>query len=386
MNSSDRRHDTQQTVPGPIAGRWQLLPKAGGLAPSPRSRVRLARVADLATRPREGTSRLALLRTVRYRPVDLRSSDAVGVRRLALEAQLDLLRRIDSPLLPEPLDWFQGANATEPGMPRALRDTEPVLVTAWQPGETVEALLARSGFAACGQPTVHPSESLRPRADVGRIVRLARKLVAFLAVLQEHGVVWFGLCPAHVVVQRDDSIRLLGLGSLCPIRPDGSLDDSHPNFLRTLRGYVPPGLTEDADGGAAARSADPASIAPFALGATLLQMLAGLPSLPADWLEAGTLRYPNPDAGRMVLAQGHGARLHQLLAELCCPSAKHRLTGLEAIDERLEELAGAFDSELPARQPQPLSAPAFQPLGPSRPRKKRRKRRELFDWLAKEWS
>jgi serine/threonine protein kinase len=330
-----------------VGGHWNWWYSTVSSRRDSRTTLTLAwdRHLDLEEAPR----RAVVLRTVNYRYVDLISETEVCRRRRILEAQLDLLNQLGSPLLPEPVDWLEVRNQND-GLPAKCVANEPVLVLDWQLGVSLEYLLWKDSFQH-RQP-----HNARPVANEQRIARIGRGILAYLRVLSEYGVVCFNLNPSHVLLLRDDVPRFLGLGGLCPVLDSGEVDADHPNFLNTTAGYFPPEINNPADDWAAARATTPESVGAFALGVLLLQMACGKPELPKEWLWRGTVSYPDhprdPEGSAVRIMKDRLRRsdLHELICRLCASRCDDRLTNLDEIDEQLACIAGDVASTIRKRK------------------------------------
>jgi cold shock CspA family protein len=293
----------------------------------------------------EKIPRAVVLRTVNYRHEDRADEESIRRRRRILEAQVELLNQLASPLVPEPLDWFEVRNEID-AFPSACAENEPVLVLDWQVGQNLEMLLRLKKFE---------SKRFRGQADVARIARVGRAIVGYLRLLSEHRIVCFDLNPSHVLL-RDTVPRFLGLGALCPILDTGEVDVEHPNFLHTTAGYFPPEINNPAHDWDAARSATTESVGAFALGVLLLQMACGVARIPQEWLLRGTVAYPGPVQSRNEHAEAllkdrlHRGDLEKLIRNLCAFRRDERLTDLDEIDEELASIAGDLDAETRAQR------------------------------------
>ena len=287
--------------------------------------------------------RLVVLRTSFYRRQDMRDTETVARRRRLLEAQLEMLNHLASPLLPEPLDWITIRNQVD-ALPVGTGENEPVLVVNWESGRTLRHLLECHRLRYRDRPTRADNDPTR--SDLYRIARIGRQIVRYLNLLKNKGVICFDLNPEHILFGKDDVPRFLGLGRLCPVR-DGTVDRGHPGFLRTTRGYCPPEVNDDRDDWYGARTSTPESVGAFALGVLLLQMICGQPCLPREWMHETTLAYPHPHNGEAVRlledqipASRKGNQLITLISNLCEPDRDRRLKDLDDIDSILARFAG----------------------------------------------
>lgn len=285
--------------------------------------------------------RAVVVRTLRYRPSDLVSEETVRRRRSVLQAAIDLLNQLSSPLLPEPLAWLHIPNGIDP-LPRSLLDDEPVLILDWQHAYSLESSLRRE----------RPFELVDGRVDRWRIARIGRGIVAYLRVLGENEIVCFDLNPSHVLLSHDNVPRFLGIGGLCPILDNGAVDSGHPNFPKTTAGYFPPEINNPDDNWAAARYASTESVGVFAVGAILLQMACGLESFPPQWLIRGTVHYSNDSANmlreRLQRNENNKRNAWRQWDKVIrsCLAPQSRLTDLDELDQQLADMAGDADAEI----------------------------------------
>jgi hypothetical protein len=269
------------------------------------------------------------LRTVHYRARDLKDADSVRRRRAVLASQLHMLNRLKSPLLPEPLDWLEIENQSDgfgTQIPRWIVRSEPVLVLDWQRGFTLEYIL----------------EKMPDHWHAARVARLARRLLRWLTFLDRNRVAWFNPHPSNILLPKNDVPKLLGLSGLCPLDENGLLDQQHPGFLHTVKGYCPPEFSDQQGGLDVARRSTPMAIGAFGLGVLVAQMAAVQPRLPAEWLQSGTFDVRSA-AWRQRLDRIRAPEreaLVDLVEKLCDPDPGRRLVDPGEIRAWLDPLAG----------------------------------------------
>jgi cold shock CspA family protein len=270
------------------------------------------------------------LRTVAYRLEDLRSDEAIIHRRRVLTSQLVMLNRLQSSLLPEPLDWLEIENPVDAfasSVSRRVKRSEPVLVLDWQRGVSIQLMLKRAATADAKS------------WGVRRIARIGRRILRWLCYLEENGVVWFNLHPSHILLLQNDVPRFVGLSGLCPILGDKTIDVNHPGFLRTIKGYCPPEFNVDEAGVENARTSSTLKTGAFALGVLILQLIALAPTLPSQWLSRGSFDSTSNE-WRQVLPEYRRGEITALILALCNPDPNARLIDTKEILDRLDVLAG----------------------------------------------
>ena len=289
-------------------------------------------------RKEETGVRPVVIRSVVYRSSDTRSAEAIERRRSLLSAQLEMLNRLQSPLLPEPLDWVVTQNRDDgfpDDVPRSVSSREPLMILDWIDGSSIDSLLRRGGQVEGGERKFH----------IARAARIARRLLRWLEFLESRRVLWFATHPSNILLTKNDVPRILGLSGLCPLRQDGRPDRAHPGYLRTQRGYFPPEIDDESD--FANRPTTPLTVGVYGLGALLAQMVVTQSAMPASWLKGGTF---DPDSSDWQTAVAQIARpderdqLLGLVAAMCAADPSRRLTDPEQIRAVLNPLAGDHDT------------------------------------------
>lgn len=196
----------------------------------------VARVEDEAI---EG--KVLCAKTLLYDRDRLGDEKYVGMRRAAMREELEFLT-IESRRLPEPIEWlFLEESETALGR-------EPVLLMDLAQGPTLEEVVDRDG-------------PLEPFRALG----IFRSVLQFLNVCHESGWVFRCLHPSHVVLEGDDSIRIVGTGN-------ATRRGQKPNGSRrpTNRGYLAPEIRDEVGGTTLQPPADL-----YSAGALLSYLLTG---------------------------------------------------------------------------------------------------------------
>ncbi|MEP6670257.1 MAG: hypothetical protein ABJF10_13940 [Chthoniobacter sp.] len=312
----------------------------------PRFKLHVGR--DLKVTDAAGEPRRVVIKTLKY-PLANNAADyeaKVRETRRNLDVQIELLNLLDTPLLAQPLDDLRVSNSTD-GLPNALKHNEPALVLAWQPGNPLPTAIRNGIFTLRPKPGAPPLDDqpgAASPADSRAIANFGRSIVSYLRLLSDHNVVCFDLNPRHILVAGNRVPRFLGIGSLCPLRSDGTVDETHPNYLTTSFGYMPPELSNPSAGHGL--RATTATLGAFALGAILVQMVTGEEKLPREWVPRGSLVYPQPSIEEVIQERcGRFAKaFHHLISLLCVPDPAKRGTNLESIDDFLAVIADDADA------------------------------------------
>lgn len=280
--------------------------------------------------------RVVIIKTSKYRDCDLESEEAIKYRREALKIQIDILNDLKSPLLPEPIDYFEIPTDNNK-IPYTLRSKEPVLVLDYQSGKSlyymIDKLVKDKRKQGC-------SKEIANNREIGRI---AKNIVRFLKVLKEKEYAYQGLCLKHILLLKDNSIRFLGLGSICKTI-NGKIDTSHRNFGVTFMGYSAPELNNKYLKNYGAEYATSESVGAFSLGVILHQLAIGEKEIdynehPERIGEHGHLIYPNGETEEIIKKIPIGGyKLHRLISDLCKENPEERLTDYDEIMLRLENI------------------------------------------------
>ena len=238
--------------------------------------------------------RPVIVKTIFYRDQDLQSMETIEQRRNVLREQIAILNKINSPLLPEPLDWFEVENTID-DMPIELRSAEPVLVLDYLPG------MALSSYYKNRLLHFKEGKEGKGSIDTPKIGRIALKFLQFLRVLDEKGYGYLDFRPEHVLFLKNDIPRFVGIGSICAVKEDGTLDENHINFSRTTKGYAAPELLNSENNWASAKKVKPSHIAAYSLGVMIHQMVLEKQDFIEGTVKRGSFFYPNGVSEEQVL-------------------------------------------------------------------------------------
>ena len=317
---------TPERLEKDIGGKWNWFKKAtdpniNKLRRKERTRLYLG-YDYIVQRP-------VIIKILQYSAKDLNNKESVNKKREVLKAQLDLLNDILSPLLPEPLDWFEVENTVDSLPNIELSYNEPVLVLDYQPGITLESTINRKRFRR--------QDDVADSINIERVGRLISYINYFLSTIYDKGYMYISLSPEHILLLKDDVPRFIGLGGICKLR-DGKLDNNHINFGRTTKGYSAPELNSEKYKFGIYADAKAAGV--FSLGVLLAQILCESTELTDNILENGSFKYPNDEYEPKIKSLRKGERIHYLLTRLCDPNPSTRLTDFNEIESILEELKG----------------------------------------------
>ena len=280
-------------------------------------------------------SRVVIIKRPKYRECDYESEDTILERRKALEVQIDLLNDLKSPLLPEPIDYME-VISNDNNIPYSLRKNEPVLVLDYQSGKTLEHMINR--LVKDTKKVGHSKELARMR----EINRICKNIIAFLKVLKEKEYAYQALTLKHILLLKDNSLRFLGLGSICKTK-NGKLDHTHKNFGVTALGYSAPELNNMSLLNWGADYATSESVGAFSLGVILHQLIIGRDlsyKEDKDIIgEHGNLIYPNEKTESIIKSVPlYPYKIHKLISDLCNEDPFDRLTDYDEILARLENI------------------------------------------------
>ena len=241
-----------------------------------------------------------IIKVLQYTGNDLSDVRKINKKRDVLRAQIELLNDISSPLLPEPLDWFEVKNTVD-SFPKVSQDwieengeieNEPVLVLDYQPGISLEKCINENNFRRVEfekNKRYKKSDDIKDM-NIPKVGRLISYINYFLKTIYEKGYMYVGLPPEHILLLKDDVPRFIGLGSICRLK-DGKLDSTHINFSRTKKGYSAPELNSAKYN--YGMNTDAKAVGAFTLGVLLAQILYESSDMPDDILENGSFKYPN---------------------------------------------------------------------------------------------
>ena len=223
----------------------------------------------------QSVKRLVIAKSTCYREKDLKEG-RIEERREYLMQQLNILNDISSMLLPEPLDWFKTINDE---LEDEYSFSEPILILDYIPGIDLRSKIREKVFT-----------DEFGKVQVNRIIKLCRKILAFLKVLEEKGYGVVGLSDEHIVILNDDVPRFVGLSHICKMR-EGYLDIGHLNFERTIYGYSAPELN---DYNSNARfNIRGRQVGAFSLGVLMHQIICSRYKFASSDIKGGAFVYPN---------------------------------------------------------------------------------------------
>lgn len=277
-------------------------------------------------------NRPVIIKTMFYRANDLTSFEVIEKRREILREQIRILNDINSPLLPEPLDWFLIENTVD-NIPPELKDSEPVLVLDYIPGQALETYFKKELLRFKNDPEF---------IDAPRVGRIMLRFLQFLRVLDERGYGFLDFRPDHVLFLKNDIPRFVGLGSICPVKADGTLNENHVNFSRTTKGYAAPELLNPENNWASGKNVKPAQLTAYSLGVMLHQIIMESKEFLDGTTKNGSFFYPNGISELEIekkLSNKTFGPIHSLISALCKENPEERLTDYDEIEERLHSIA-----------------------------------------------
>lgn len=269
----------------------------------------------------------AIAKTIFYRPEDTKNEEAILKRRKILQEQINLLNVVSSPLLPEPLDWFEVTNTLD-NITDKYRNSEPVLILDYQPGLPISFKIQKDYFKF--------NDGFVDTSTIGRILL---DVLHFLKVLAEHDYACLNLTCDHILLLNNSKPRFIGIGGICKVI-DGHLDYDNVNFGRTCKGYAAPELNDPTSDWENAKFATPEQIGAFSLGVILHNMAYGVEKFSSEMLKNGSLYYPNLISENVEIKSKKAEKISRLIEDLCKHNVDERLTDFDEIEERLMDIAG----------------------------------------------
>lgn len=271
--------------------------------------------------------RPVLVKTTRYNDDDLSSIRGILKSRKVLLEQIRILNDLNSPMLPEPLEWFTVENEVD-NMPDEATSSEPVLILDYLHGENLKQKIENKYYKYIKTTTSKEINTLK-------VSRLMRKILNFLKLLDDKGYAYIGMNLEHIIILNDDVPRFVGLGRICEIT-NNHLDSSHINFGRTVFGYSPPELnTPENNWGETATSRE---IGAYSLGVILHQILCQSTEFEEGTIIDGAFTYPNGISEKKIIEIENGKEIHKLLVGLLEPDPKRRLTDYREIEKIICEM------------------------------------------------
>ena len=272
--------------------------------------------------------RIVTIKTINYLYGDSNDIDAINKRRGLLKSQLNILNEISSPLLPEPLDWFEVNNNVDIFPKKELHENEPVLVLEYQPGTTLRKRLLKR--------EQEKKELEKVRLDA--VNRIAKNILYFMMALEEKDYIHLGLSPEHIVMLKDENIRILGLSKI--FKTNNSKIRAKDIQEYKTYGYSAPELYTNED-----IELDSKAILAFSLGVIIHQLVCEKSTI-HDYMvksyndEALVFNYPNDIFEKYIKSQVKGQMIHRLICDLCNPDPKKRLTDFDKIEDTLSMIGG----------------------------------------------
>lgn len=297
------------------------------------------------TRPYPGydsvVGRAVMIKVLKYTEDEVLNPQMVMNKRKVLEEQIHMLNTLATPLLPEPLDWFQVSNTVDGFTDKEIAETEPVLVLDYIPGETLSSAYKKNQFKRFEvEENANGGKEYKENGiNVTKICMFISRNIDFLRVLNDKGYMFLGLSPEHILVLKNEIPRFLGLGRICKTK-DGKFDAEHINFGRMIRGYSAPELNQvETNFG---QDANALAAGVYSVGVILAQMIYGDFEVYDDTLSCGSIAYPNDRYRETILKSvpQKGRALDNLITRLCDPDPNKRLTDLDEIDSILRDIGG----------------------------------------------
>lgn len=293
--------------------------------------------------------RMVLVKTVYYDIQELSQPGSIRMKRKILEAQIEILNALSSNMLPEPLDYFEITNNFDhfdDSVREEFRDTEPVLILDYIPGEVLADKLQnpydksfyRSEDANNFNKTVG-------QINIEMIMRLIGDILTFEMEMYEKGYAYTALSPDHIVLLGDNKPRFIGIGRICPFSAD-RYDTSHVNFGRQLKAYSAPELNQRGTNFGLNASVK-ANIA-YNLGALIASIVLAKTDFDERLLDNGAYNYHNATEDRKVIRSSwrkKGEQVDALLYKLMNPDPTKRLTDFDAILHELAVISGDAQNE-----------------------------------------
>ena len=283
----------------------------------------------------------------RYIVSDYEKEEYINFRREMIKAQVDMLNEIQSPLLPEPIDYFEVENFDD-RMPSHMKKNEPVLVLDYQSGTTLQQYIQKRVFEKKEIENNAENETdevfKRKYKKVESIearekFRIIKNIVIFLKELDSKQYAYQGLNPKSILLLRDKTPRFIGLGYICKTK-NGYLDENHINYKVCELGYSAPELNNNniPDDKITAKG-----ISAFSLGVLIHQLIGEYTIINPETVgEYGHFKYPNDytveDIRRSSLK---GDLVHHLISNLCEEDVNKRLTDYDEILRRIEAIIGS---------------------------------------------
>ncbi len=298
----------------------------------------------------EYLKRQVIIKTSKYRDndgfivCDYDSEKNIRERRSMIHAQINILNDIKSPLLPEPIDFFYVEN-NNPKIPARLRKEEPVLVLDYQSGKTVAEYIY--GLAN-KENDIRINTKVDEFAEIKEVrekLRIVKSIIIFLKELEKKNYAYQSLNPKNIILLRDKTPRLLGLGTICKTK-NGILDRNHINYGVCELGFSAPELNNP---NCNPKKITSSGVGAFSIGVLIHQLIGEFTSIDLDQGilgEYGQLKYPNGETEKIIKSSPLKPRLvHNLIYKLCKEDVDERLTDYDEILKYIEEIIGGKKAE-----------------------------------------
>ncbi len=273
---------------------------------------------------------------------DYESKEAVLRKRQMLKRQIEILNDINSPLLPEPIDYFEVENDDE-NLPAELRKNEPVLVFDFLSGKTLHHYIrnGRRTIEQRNQEVADGEKDVVRNSDIVEVrerLRVVQEVIIFLKELREKGYAHQTINTKHIFILKDKTPRILGIGGICKTNND-VLDQSDINFRACDTGYSAPELNNP---NIPAEKITSQGVGAFSLGVVIHQLIGNYDNLDIQLVdEFGAFKYPNGITEEAIKnSKLKGYLVHQLICRLCHPNVDERLTDYDVISAELEKIIG----------------------------------------------
>lgn len=290
--------------------------------------------------------RVVLAKTVEYKDIELDDVEAIKIRRQALKAQVDILNKVQSNMLPEPLDFFLVTNTSDSfdGEATQLKDKEPILILDFIPGEVLADKLANAWDKSFYRSEEGKIFTKTPEnINVGIVMRLVGDILAFEMELYEKGYAYTALSPDHIVLLGDNKPRFTGLSRICVVNGD-RYDVNHINFGRQLKGYSAPEFNKR-ETYFGMQDSVKAAIA-YNLGVLIACIMLGKTEFDERELNVGAYDYAKADEDRQKIRSAwHGRMIDELICNLTHENPAERSTNLSAVLQELAIITGDAANE-----------------------------------------
>lgn len=265
---------------------------------------------------------------------------SIKQRRYIVKEQIKILNDIQSPLLPEPIDYFFVENNN---MPKELSKNEPILIFDYQSGMTMSEYmygLSKRQEKDYNEDQDKEDIKAKKRKDIRDRLRIVKSIIIFLKELEKKNYAYQSLNPKNLIILKNNIPRLLGIGTICRTK-NGILDENHINYRVCELGFSAPELNNP--------KFDPqkitsSGVGAFTLGVLIHQLIGEFNSidLNKDILgEYGQLKYPNVETEKIIKSSPlKPQKVHNLICELCKENVDERLTDYDKVLEYIDDIIG----------------------------------------------